>query len=268
MTASGERVALAGVETTDDAFLGGALQILQPKRGYRAGLDAVLLAAAAPLPAGAACVRVIDAGAGVGVVGLCLARRLGNVHVTLVERDPALAALARENAARNALADRVEVIEADVTAPLGASAALAERAGAFELALANPPYHAAEAGTPAADALKAQAHAMPDGSLDDWLRFLAAMVRPRGRVALVHRAEALDDVMQACRRRFGALRVWPVHPRVEEVASRIIVTGSKGSRAPVQILPGLVVHAPGGGFTDPLEAALRKGCALPLPAGR
>ena len=70
----------------DDAFLGGALRILQPQEGYRAGLDAVLLAAAAPVRASRKD-RVLDVGAGVGVVGLAVAQRMHRAHVTLVERD-------------------------------------------------------------------------------------------------------------------------------------------------------------------------------------
>jgi FkbM family methyltransferase len=102
--------------TTDDAFLGGALQMLQPQNSYRAGLDAVLLAAAASILPGAGA-RVLDVGAGVGVVGLAVARRVADAHVTLVERDPQLAALACANIARNQLADRASLIEADVSRP-------------------------------------------------------------------------------------------------------------------------------------------------------
>jgi FkbM family methyltransferase len=254
--------------TSDDAFLGGQLQILQPANGYRAGLDAVLLAAAAPVEriADGGTVRVLDAGSGVGVVGLCLARRIARVHVTLVERDPVLADLARRNVERNNLADRVRVVEADVGAPLKTSAELSAAAGSFDLALANPPYHDAAAGTSARDELKAQSHAMPAGSLERWLRFLAAMVRPQGEMALIHRAEALGEILQACERRFGGLRVRPLHPRVGAPANRVLVEGTKGSRAPLKIAAGLVLHGPEGRFTENVEAVLRHGKGLEFSA--
>lgn len=248
---------------TEDAFLGDRLLLLQPERGYRAGLDAVLLAAATPLPdAPATPVEILDVGAGVGVVGLCLARRLPQTRVTLVERDPTLAALARENAQRNGLSARVSVIEADVGARLSAVPDLKARAESFDVVVSNPPYHDAEAGTPARDARKAGSHAMPAGSLERWLRFMASMAKPRGCIALVHRAEALGEVLDGCRRRFGAVRIRPLHPREGTPANRIIVTATRGSRAPLTLSAGIVLHAPGGGFTPAVEAALRHGAAL------
>src|SRR5262245_44871055 len=102
-------------DTTDDVFLGGRLRLLQPAKGFRAGLDAVLLAAATDIATDRG-VRVLDAGAGVGTAGLCLAARVAAAQVTLLELVPALAALARANVARNQLSDRVQVIEADVCA--------------------------------------------------------------------------------------------------------------------------------------------------------
>ena len=183
-------------------------------------------------------------------------------RVTLVEREPTLAALARENAARNGLAERVEVIEADISAPLGKAPLLQARAESFDVVLSNPPYHDAAAGTPAADPRKAGSHAMPAGSLERWLRFMASMTKPGGAMALVHRAEALADVLDGCRRRYGALRIQPLHPREGMPANRVLVAGVRGSRAPLSLCAGLVLHGEGGGFTPRVEAALRHGAAL------
>src|SRR5262245_23967423 len=104
-------------DVSDDAFLGGQLQILQPRAGYRAGLDAVVLAATVR-GQGNDQVRVLDAGAGAGVVGLCVARRLGQAQAVLVERDRTLAGLARANIARNGLEARARVVQWDLTQPL------------------------------------------------------------------------------------------------------------------------------------------------------
>src|SRR5512140_3587080 len=117
-------------DLTDDAFLGGRLMILQPARGYRAGIDAVLLAACCAAAAGE---TVLDAGSGVGVVGLCVASRCPGARVTLVEREPVYADLARRNVERNALADRVTVVTADLTQPGSLPHDQAH-------VLANPPY--------------------------------------------------------------------------------------------------------------------------------
>jgi tRNA1(Val) A37 N6-methylase TrmN6 len=255
--------AIVKMRTTDDAFLGGALQVLQPQDGYRAGLDAVLLAAAAPIEEGCTgC--VLDVGAGVGVVGLAVAHRVNDAAVVLVERDPDLVALARANVERNDLSGRVRVVEADVTRPLRELSGLAPLAETFDHVLANPPFHAEGRGTPAGDALKAAGHAMPEGNLDRWVRFMAAMAKPGGTATLIHRAEALGDLLPALSSRFGAIDVFPIHPRDGEPASRVLVQGTKGSRAPLQLLPGLVLHNPDHGFRPELEAILRRGAPLVL----
>jgi tRNA1(Val) A37 N6-methylase TrmN6 len=246
---------------TDDAFLGGALRILQPEQGYRAGVDAVLLAAAAKVGRGE---RVLDVGAGVGVVGLAVARRVADAQVVLVERDRELAQLARANIERNGLAERVRMIEADVEQPLSGQPALGALSECFDHALANPPFHIEGRATLAADTTKAAANAMAEGSLTRWLRFLASMVRPSGTATVIHKAEALAALLAACEGRFGALEVLPIHSRPDAAAIRVIVHGMKGSRAPLSLRPQLTLHGDDNGFRPEIERVLRGGEPLAL----
>lgn len=250
------------IETTEDAFLGGRLMIRQPKRGYRAGIDAVFLAAS--VQARGAAQRILDVGAGVGTVGLCAARRCVDARVVLLEPQTELAALALENAARNDLANRVTVVEASIGASASAMAAACLEAESFDRVLANPPYHAEGRGTPAPNALKATSHAMPEASLDDWVRFMARMAKPGGTATVIHKAEALGEVLAAFGSRFGGLRVLCLHPREGEAAIRVLVSGIKGSRAPLTVLAPLVLHQHGNGFTPVASAVLRDGAALPV----
>jgi tRNA1(Val) A37 N6-methylase TrmN6 len=252
-----------GSAVTDDAFLGGALRILQPKDGYRAGIDAVLLAASAGAKAGRG-ERVLDVGAGVGVVGLAVARRIADAEVALVERDPGLAELARSNIERNGLSQRVRVIAADVEQPLSGQPALAALAESFDHVLANPPFHTQGRGTAAADTTKAAANTMAEDSLGRWLRFLAAMAKPTGAAAMIHKAEALGPLLAACERRFGALEVLPIHPRRDAAAIRVIVRGIKGSRASLSLLPQLTLHGDDNCFRPEIERILRGGAGLEL----
>ena len=259
--------ATAREAVSDDAFLGGRLRLLQPSIGYRAGIDGVLLAATAEARPGA---QVLDVGAGVGVVGLCVAQRLPDVRVTMVERDGGLAALARRNVGRNGFAARVRVIEADILRPLGEAPELAAAAGSFDEVLANPPFHVEGRGTAAGDPTKASANAMPAGALDRWMRFMAALARPRGRITLIHRTEALPEVLSALAGRFGGAVVMPLHPREGEAALRVLVRAVRGSRAPLELWPGLVLHGADNSFQPRIAAVLRDGAALPLrgdPAG-
>jgi tRNA1(Val) A37 N6-methylase TrmN6 len=248
---------------TDDAFLGDGLRILQPRRGYRAGVDAVLLAATV-VPHDAV-QRVMDAGAGVGVVGLSVAQRCPGTRTVLLEREAALVSLAEQNITRNHLMGRVRAIRADllaVSAPeLQAQGVEAE---SFDHVLANPPFHCAGEGTPSASSLKEAAHAMEAGGLERWARFLARMTRAGGFSTVIHRAEALGEVLEVLEPRFGSLRILPVHARGGEPAIRVIVRGVKGSKAPSGLLPGFVLHGEGGAFTAEAEAILRHGGGLPL----
>jgi len=248
---------------TDDAFLGGELRILQPDEGYRAGIDALLLAAAAPLRPGRR-ERVLDVGAGVGVVGLAVARRAPLCDVTLVEREPFLIELARRNIARNDLDGRVRVIAADVARRLDELDELRSDAEGFDHVLANPPYHAEGAGTVSVAALKATANVMPGGALVRWARFMAAMARPGGSATLIHRADALGEVLTALAGRFGGLLVFPLYPREGKSATRVLVQGTKGSNAPIELRPGLILHERGNRFRPPVEAVLRHGASLVL----
>jgi tRNA1(Val) A37 N6-methylase TrmN6 len=255
------------MSVSDDAFLGGRLRILQPRQGYRAGLDAVMLAAAVPDRRGAP-FSVLDAGAGVGTAGLCVAWRCPAARVVLIERAPDLVALARENIARNGLAERASVVEADISSVSRAELApLGVAEGAFDQVIANPPYHAEGAGTVAPHALKAAAHTMPEAGLEDWCRFLARMARPGGEVLIVHKTAALPSLLSALKGRFGGLAALPLHSFAGEPAGRILLRGVKGSRAPFRLEAGLVLHEAENRFTPGAEGVLRLGQSLAVAYG-
>ena len=121
-------------------------------------------------------------------------------------RSAACRAGAPQYRSATALADRVRVIEADVTRPLGEIAELAAAAESFDHVLANPPFNIEGRGTAAGDAMKAAANAMPPGgNLERWVRFMAAMARPGGTATLIHRAEALGEILGAIAGRFGGI---------------------------------------------------------------
>jgi tRNA1(Val) A37 N6-methylase TrmN6 len=248
-------------DVTDDRFLGGRLKLLQPKAGYRAGIDAVMLAAAVPAkPAD----RVFEAGIGFAAAALCLAARVPGVTVTGIEIDETAAALAVENARRNGFADRIRVIRADVAAPGKALRQAGLSPASFDHAYANPPFHHAARVRAPGNRARARAQLHGPDEMDAWARILVSAVKPGGTVSLILPAASIGDVFALFARRLGAITVFPLHPRAGVAASRIIVQGIRGSRAAPRLLPGLVLHEDNGGFTDKAEAVLRRGAGLPL----
>jgi tRNA1(Val) A37 N6-methylase TrmN6 len=246
---------------TEDAFLGGKLSILQPEKGYRAGIDAVFLAATIPVVDGE---TVFEAGIGAGVVSLCLLARNPLLHVTGMEIATRYSVLCEQNAKRNNFSDNVHVITADVKDAMRRELAHMPEHNSFAHAFANPPYFEDGKVTPSPSLLKATAHAFGPDDLELWIKVMHAMVTLRGTVTLIHRAETLGKILSAMDGKFGDIRVAPLFARTGTAASRIIVQGVKGSRAPMQLLPGLILHEDSSGFTADAEAVLRDGAAWRL----
>lgn len=245
--------------TSADAFLGGRIDIMQPRQGHRAGSDAVFLAAAVPAAAKG---KTLDAGAGVGVAGLCVLARIRGIKVTAVEIDAKLCLLAGVNAARNGFAARFEVVNADVTWPAKKLAAAGLEREGYDHVIANPPFHAEGSVRAAPDRSKERAHVMRAGDLAAWIRFLAAMTAPKGWVTLIYPPEHLGPMLRELDGRFSEVKIFPLYPKADAPATRVILQGRKGSRAAPKFLPGLVLHEAGGRYTKEAEDILRGGKAL------
>ena len=238
-------------ETTEDRLLDGRVRLCQPAKGFRAGLDAVLLAAFVPARPGE---HVLEAGCGSGAAFLCLAARVPGLRIDAVERESAMAALARANAAANAAEARVS--EGDV-----ADRALARRLGPCDHAFANPPYW--PDGTPPPQALRSAATHEGGTGLSRWCAFLAAALRDRGTASLVLPAARFDAGIEALRQAgFGSILLLPVAPRDGQAAKRVLIRARKGGRAPASLLPLLVLHAADGAFSAAAEAVLRHAAPL------
>jgi tRNA1(Val) A37 N6-methylase TrmN6 len=265
MRASAKSFALMPAEkcaaptTSDDAVLGGRLTLRQPLRGHRFGHDAILLAAATAAQSGE---RAVDLGAGVGTAGLALAHRVEGLDVTLIEIDPTLAALGRDNAARNGLAGRVRALCLDVAAPAAAFAAAGLPPGTADHVLMNPPFNAPHNSSP--DSNRRAAHAGTDATLSQWLHTAAWLLRLSGTVTLIWRADGLGDVLTALAPAFGAIVILPVHPKPGAPAIRILVRAIKDRSGPLVLLPAFVLADADGKPSRQADAILREGAALPL----
>ena len=240
--------------TQSDAILGGRVRLLQSARGYRAGMDAALLAAACDAQPGE---RVLDLGCGPGAVMLAAAVRRPGAHFTGIEADPDALDLARANIDLNGLEGRVEGLAGDVALPFS-------RLGLprFDAALCNPPFFddASALRGPAPE--KSRAWMATDG-LAAWTGYLLKAVRDGGTITLIHRADRLADLLGLLAPKAGSIRIRPVQPRAASPASRVIVRAVRGGRAPLALLPPLILHPEGEGkHTEAAEAILRDAAPL------
>jgi tRNA1(Val) A37 N6-methylase TrmN6 len=242
-------------EITEDAVLDGRVRLRQPARGYRAGVDAALLAAACDAKPGE---RVIEAGCGAGAALLAAAVRRPDAGFVGVERDREAAALARENAALNGLSGRVEIVEGDVGARFSALGL-----APFDAAMANPPFFD-DPGALRAPASERRGAWIADEGLEAWAGFLLKAVREGGTITVIHRADRLADLLALLAPKAGSFQVRPIHPFADEPAKRVLVRAVKTGKAPLKLLPALVLHDRAGGkHTAEAEAILRGRADLP-----
>lgn len=218
-------------EVVENALLGGRVRLRQPAKGYRAGMDAALLAAAVTAEPGQ---RVIEAGCGAGGVLMQIGVRCPGASLTGLERDPAMAALARENAALNGV--ETQIVEGDVAAGFRAL-----DLPPFDWAISNPPFFD-DPGALRAPAEGKRGAWMADDGLKAWTTFLLKSVREGGRIVVIHRADRLADLLALLGETAGSFAVRGVHPHADEPAKRVLVQAIKTGKAPLRLLPPLVLH--------------------------
>ena len=235
-----------------DTFLDGRVRVAQPESGFRAGLDAVMLAASVPARSGQ---TALELGSGVGTVSLCLAARVPGIVITGVEQDAGLVRMAQENAAANSAEARF--VAGDVFA------LPTELKRDFDQVFCNPPFHGEGQASP--DAARAIA-LMDGGSLRDWLRLGLQRTVSGGFFTAILRADRLNEALAALPER-GVL-AFPFWPHADEAPKRVIVQARKGSLATFALLPGLVLHSADGGWTPESDAILRRGEPLALSGAR
>lgn len=241
-------------DVTDDRLLNGRVFLRQPTRGYRAGMDAALLAAACDASPGA---RVLEAGCGAGGALLAAAFRRPEAVFTGVERDPAAAALAREGVALNGFGPRVTILDGDVQAGFRALAQ-----PVFDAVMANPPFFD-DPGELRGPAPEKSGAWMADGGLEAWTSFLLKAVRESGTITVIHRADRLGDLLSLLGAKAGSFRIRPIHPFADQPAKRVLVRAVKTGKAPLVLLPPLVLHdRDGGQHSAAAEAILRGEAAL------
>jgi tRNA1(Val) A37 N6-methylase TrmN6 len=224
-------------EFTQDAFLGGRLRLRQPRSGHRAGHDAMLLAAATSARSGD---RVVDLGAGVGAAGLAVAKRVAGIELLLVEVDEVLADLARGNAAANAIAAEVIVLDVTCAAEIFAAAGLPP--DSVDVVLMNPPFNDPARHRASPDKAREIAHVSTAATLEKWIHAARRILKSGGALTLIWRADGLVEVLSVLGRGFGSLELLPVHGEAATPAIRVLIRAVKGGKAPLQMHAALLLN--------------------------
>ncbi len=237
--------------TTQDSIYQGRLTLEQPAKSYRFGSDAMVLAAAAHAQPGQ---TILEMGCGVGAVMLAAQLRLPEVQFVGIERETVYEQLAQKNIRHNNAHDYVSVVHGDVT-----DKELFKQLGSFDHVLANPPYYDTERHSPAGDDLRRVAHRHEPEDLAAWLHAANRFLKPKGSITIIHSVEKLDDIIQGLKKFCGAIRIFPIWPQQTQSCKRIIVHALKGSKTPLSIMPGLIVHEKDGRLTERADQIINHG---------
>lgn len=241
---------------TEDYLLNRRVLIRQPRDGYRAGIDPVLLAATVPAQAGE---TVLDIGCGVGGATLCLATRVPECRVAGLEIHQDTVRMGNDNVELNGLAGRVSLVQGSLLRPPPRIAP-----GSYHHVMTNPPFFDARHHTAPTDPVRALAHLEDEVSLENWIQACLLMLKPKGSLSMIHRAERFDDILACLRGKAGDVRLFPLWPKPGRPAKLILVRARKQVNTPMRILAGLTIHRENGQYTPAAESILRDAAALPI----
>lgn len=250
----------AQADLTCDDFLGGRARVWQPRGGYRAGTDPVLLAAAVAAKPGQ---HVLELGCGGGPALVCLGARVTELHLTGVELQPGYADLARRNLAENGLTGAIETADlATLPGPI--------RQRQFNHVLANPPYFQASTRKEA-DATDREIALAEQTPLARWVEVAAKRLAPGGTATFIQRAERLPELLAHFSAHLGSVELLPLAPRPDRPPRLILLRGRRAGRAAFRFHPPLILHTPsdhqpnGNLYSDLVNAVMRDAAALPFP---
>ncbi len=238
-------------EETIDELKGYDLRIMQPRDGYRFSLDPLLLCDFATI--GEEGARVIDLGAGSGIIPLLLARKSVCAKIVGVELQEEMASLAGRNVVLNGLSDRIEIIGADILS-------LRDRfpVSSFDLVTANPPYRKPGSGKISPKTGRDKARHETTATLMDFLEAAKYLVKPTGTIVFTYLPIRFAEFCAtAAALKLAPLRMRMVHGNARASARMLLIEVAKGRRAGLEVLPPLFVYGPDGEYSEEVKQILR-----------
>lgn len=249
---------------TDDDFLNGKLKLRQPAKGYRAGNDALLLAAALPIMNG----NMLEVGAGIGAPSLCYLTRMSKSgatpQLTMVEKFKDIVELAEHNVRHNDFTSQINIIHADIFDSATTHEKLGLKSDCFDHIFSNPPFFDPTKNKTSSDDYKAQAHSIKHDDLERWLIYMVRVLKNKADMTIIYPMEHLYIILKMLENRIGDIRIRPIFSKYNVPATRFLLQGKKGSRASLKMLPDLVLRHDDGQVTEFAENVFRHGAAIEM----
>jgi tRNA1Val (adenine37-N6)-methyltransferase len=228
---------------TCDAILGGRIRVIQPRRGYRFSVDSILLARFVSVHSHD---RVLELGAGTGVISLAIAALRHPREIIALEIQPELVAMIRRNGDLN----RIDSIQAIATDLRKINHANVQRES-FDLVVANPPFRASKAGRVSPQEPRRIARSESSATLKDFVAAASRSARRGGRVAFVFAADRSAELISVLREHhLEPKRIRFVHPYSSAPASTILIEGRKNGGIEVAIEPPLILFDAPGAYSQ------------------
>jgi tRNA1Val (adenine37-N6)-methyltransferase len=228
---------------TTDSILNGALTLVQPRNGYRFSIDSILLGRFVRVRKRD---RVLELGAGCGVISVMIAALWLPREVVAVEIQPDLAAIAERNAALNQL-DSIRVISADLRARRIEGLAPAS----FDVVVANPPYRALGSGRRSPNPGRRVAREERAATLADFVAAAKRFAANGAKAAFVFDASRSAELLRCLAgHSLEPKRIRFVHPRADAPAATILVEARKDGGIEVAIEPPLMLYDRPGVYSD------------------
>ena len=245
---------------SQDNILGGMVSIEQPRTGYRSAIDPILLAASVEVQNGES---LLDVGCGVGTVSLAIAARsrgkIDDVQYTGIDKESMLVNLANGNAQKNGFENCMRFVVGDIAGKLSDL-----DYGRFDQVITNPPYLASDKADQSPDPIKAAANVESSADLKQWLEFCLLMLKSKGVLSMIHRADRLDEILALLHGKVGEIVIFPLWPKAGEAAKRVLLRARKDSKTPLKLAFGLVLHESDGGYTKIANDVLQNASPLAL----
>jgi tRNA1(Val) A37 N6-methylase TrmN6 len=236
---------------TNDYLLDKKVKIFQPIDGYRASTDAVFLSSLLDSKKVKKGDTILDVGSGTGAISLCLASRLKDVKITGIDIQKDLVELSNMSSKKNGFDDFLTYINTDIRQKTSLPS------GTFSFVITNPPY--SDHDMPSPNESKKLAHNHQDFDLTGWLSFCLKMLKPKGYLLVINRAEAINEIITAIDKKAGSINVLPIYSKLGQDAKRVAVIAQKTAKGITKILPPFYTHNEDGSYTDKAQSILRLG---------